>query len=491
MAAAQARGSARDPRVVIIGAGMSGLLMGIRLKQAGIDDFVILEKAADLGGTWRENTYPGIACDIPSHFYSYSFAPNPGWSHWFAPGGEIKDYFASVAQAHGLPARIRYNSEVAEARRSDGTWRIRCTDGTEMEADMVVAATGVLHHPRMPDIPGLSDFRGACFHSAQWRHDEPLDGRRIGVIGTGSTATQITAALVPRAGQLSLFQRTAQWVFPLPNPEHSRFARWCFRRLPGAGRAWYHLTRLLFQWTFSRAVLGHNLAHRMLAGIARRNLERSVRDPALRERLRPDYEPFCKRLIISPDFYDKIQQPNAELVTAPIERVEAEGVRTTDGRLHALDVLVLATGFEAQRYVRPLQLINEHDETLEEAWSGGARALRSVAVPGFANFFMVAGPYTPVGNYPLIQTSEIQADYIMAFVERFRNGEASRFEARPEALERFVRDMDAGSERTIWRTGGCQSWYLDERGRISMWPWSFERFRREMRRPQWQEYTVS
>lgn len=303
-----------------------------------------------------------------------------------------------MAQAHGLPARIRYNSEVADARRGDGTWRIRCTDGTEMEADMVVAATGVLHHPRMPDIPGLSDFRGACFHSAQWRHDEPLDGRRIGVIGTGSTATQITAALVPRVGRLSLFQRTAQWVFPLPNPE---------------------------------------------------------------------------------------------LVTLPIERVEAEGVRTADGHLHALDVLVLATGFEAQRYVRALQLINERGETLVAAWSGGARALRSVAVPGFANFFMVAGPYTPVGNYPLIQTSEIQADYIMAFVERFRNGEASRFEARPEALERFVRDMDAGAERTIWRTGGCRSWYLDERGRISMWPWSFERFRREMRRPQWQEYSVS
>lgn len=482
---------ARDPRVVIVGAGMSGLLMGIRLQRAGIHDFTILEKAASLGGTWRENTYPGIACDIPSHFYSYSFAPNPGWSHWFAPGDEINDYLERVADEHGVRQKVQYRKEVAEARRQGDGWHILCTDGTELDADIIVAATGVLHHPNVPKIPGLKDFAGACFHSAQWDHTVPLDGRRVGVIGTGSTAAQITAALVPRVSRFSLFQRTAQWIFPLPNPPHSRFAKWCFRNVPGAGKLWYHLTRLAFQWSFSRAVLGHNLQHRVLSWIARRNLEKNVRDPQLRERLRPDYEPFCKRLIISPDFYDKIQQPNAELVTSAIDRIEADGVRTKDGTLHALDVLVLATGFEAQRYVRPLQLINEQGATLEQAWADGARALRSVAMPGFPNFFMVAGPYTPVGNYPLISTSEIQVDYIMAFVERFRRGEAQRFEARPEALERFVQDMDEGSQQTIWRTGGCHSWYLDARGRVTMWPWSFERFRREMRQPRWDEYQLS
>lgn len=479
------------PRVIIIGAGMSGLLMGIRLQQAGVTDFEILEKSHKLGGTWRENTYPGIACDIPSHFYSYSFAPNPGWSHWFAPGEEIQAYFERVAADYGLPERIRYNTEGAEARHDGKQWHVRCTDGSTYSADILIAATGVLHHPHSPEIPGLEDFQGACFHSARWDHSVPLEGRRVGVVGTGSTAAQITSALTPKVARFSLFQRTAQWIFPLPNPQHSGFAKWCFRHLPGVGKLWYHLTRLSFQWSFSRAVLGHNLPHRILSAIARRNLDKSVRDPELRERLRPDYEPFCKRLIISPDFYDKIQRDNAELVTSPIERVEAGGIRTADGTLHELDVLVMATGFHAQRYVRPMQLINAQGRTLDDAWANGAKALRSVAVPGFPNYFMVAGPYTPVGNYPLISTSEIQVDYIMAFVERFKRGELHQVEAKEDALQSFVRDMDQGAAGTIWRTGGCNSWYLDANGNVTMWPWSFERFQREMRRPQWEEFSVS
>lgn len=485
------RRTVREPRVVIIGAGMSGLLMGIRLQQAGVTDFVILEKAASLGGTWRENTYPGIACDIPSHFYRYSFAPNPDWSHWFSPGGEICDYLDKVAKSHALPQHIVYNKEAIDARHDGTRWHLRCTDGSTFDADILVAATGVLHHPKMPEIKGLADFKGACFHSARWEHDAKLADKRIGVIGTGSTAAQITSAVVPEAAHFTLFQRTAQWIFPLPNPQHSRFMQWCFRRVPGLTWLAYHVNRLTFQWTFSRAVLGRNLQHRLMSAIARRNLKRSVRDPALREQLRPDYEPFCKRLIISPDFYEKIQAPNAELVTAGIDRVEADGVRTIDGRLHELDVLVLATGFEAQRYVRPMQLINARGETLDAAWADGPRALHSVSMPGFPNYFMVAGPYTPIGNYPLITTSELQADYIMAFVQAFRRGELAQAEARPEALAAFVQDMEDGSRRTIWRTGGCSSWYLDANGRVSMWPWSFERFQREMRRPHWDDYVLS
>lgn len=490
-AASAAESVRRPPRVVIVGAGMSGLLMGIRLKQAGIESFEILEKAERIGGTWRDNTYPGVACDIPSHLYTYSFEPNPHWSHWFSPGSEIQRYFEHVAKKYGLMPHIHFGRETTAARFGDGVWRVRCADGSTTEGDILVTATGVLHQPNIPAIPGLEDFAGACFHSARWDHDAELDGKRIGVIGTGSTATQITSALVDRAARFTLFQRTPQWIFPMPNPQHSGALRGILSRFPGLARVLFETLRVTFQKTFARAPIGDNVQHRVLAAIARRNLRRSVRDPELRARLTPDYEPFCKRLVFSPDFYEKIQRPNAELATTAIERIEPEGVRTRDGRLHELDVLVLATGFKAHEYVRPMQVINEAGRSLDQAWADGAQAHRTVAMPGFPNYFMLVGPYTPIGNFPVTATSELQVDYVMQFVRRFARGECDRVEPKPAALTEFNAAVRDGMEGTIWVTGGCQSWYLGPQGRPTMWPWTFERFRRDLREPNWDEYVLS
>jgi cation diffusion facilitator CzcD-associated flavoprotein CzcO len=484
--------TAREPRVVIIGAGMSGLLMGIRLLEAGIRTFQILEKADRVGGTWRDNRYPGIACDVPSHLYSYSFEPNPQWSHWFSPGEEIQRYFERIADRRQLADHLRLKTRAIAAHWANGQWSVRCEDGAVLQADFLVAATGVLHHPSVPELPGLDTFAGARFHTARWDASVPLDGKRVGVIGTGSTATQITSALVPRVARLSLFQRTPQWIFPIWNPQYSRFTQAVLRRVPGASKLMYHALRLFFQWTFARAVIDtRNLQHRLLAWIARRNLENSVRHPALRDRLRPAYEPGCKRLVFSTDFYEKVQQPNAELVTAAIDRIEPAGVRTKDGRLHELDVLVLATGFQAQSYVRPMRLTTEAGADLDTAWKSGPEALRTMTVPGFPNYFMMVGPYTPIGNFPLISTSEIQARYVMAFVERFLRGDASRFEPRPEALAEFNREVGEAMPRTVWIAGGCSSWYLGASGRPALWPFSFERYAREMRAPRWDEYVVT
>jgi len=478
--------------VVIIGAGMSGILMGIRLLEAGIRSFQILEKADRVGGTWRDNRYPGIACDIPSHLYSYSFEPNPQWSHWFSPGEEIQRYFERTAERHRLSDRIKLNARAIAAHWANGRWSVRCENGDELEADFLIAATGVLHNPSVPKLPGLPTFRGASFHTARWDESVPLDGKRIGVIGTGSTATQITSALVPRVAKLSLFQRTPQWIFPIWNLRYSRITQAILRSVPGASKLMYHALRVYFQWTFARAVIDtRNFQHRVLAWITRRNLEKSVRDPALREKLRPSYEPGCKRLVFSTDFYEKIQEPNAELVTSAIERIEPRGVRTADARLHELDVLVLATGFEAQAYVRPMRLTTEAGADIDQVWKSGPEALRTVTVPGFPNYFMMVGPYTPIGNFPLISTSEIQASYVMAFIERYRRGDATRFEPRVDALAEFNREVSEGLPRTVWIAGGCSSWYLGASGRPALWPFSFERYAREMRAPRWDEYVVT
>ena len=477
-------------RFVVIGAGMAGVLSGIRLRQAGHDDWVIYEKGASVGGTWRENTYPGLACDVPSHIYCYPFEPNPEWSHRFSPGAEIRQYFEGVARKYGILPRIEFEQEVDRLEFTDGRWRIELKSGKRDVADVVIAATGVLHHPMIPDIEGLDRFEGACFHSARWDHSVPLDGRRVGVVGTGSTAVQLTGALVPRVAKLSLFQRTPQWIAPQENPAYCEEERAKFR---GDREAFGRMAAEMasaFIATFANGVVDANSSQmKNLEAVCRENLENSVADPVLREKLRPNYRAACKRLIMSGDFYPAIQQPNAELVTAGIECVEPRGVRTNDGRLHELDVLALATGFRVDRFLRPIRVKGRDGVDLEDVWKERPNAYLSISIPNFPNLFMLNGPNGPVGNFSLITIADMQLHYVLQLVEELRTGRAREISASASAMARFGEESDQAARNTIWATG-CRSWYLDSRGIPAVWPFTYQRFTEEMARPRLDHYDL-
>lgn len=471
--------------MAVIGAGMSGLLMAVKLRQAGIRDVVIFEKAADVGGTWRENRYPGLGCDVPSHLYTYSFEPNPDWSHRFAAGPEIRAYFQRFADKYRLRPCIRFGTEIIEAERTLQGWSVRTACGETHEVDFLVSACGVLHHPRHPEIEGLDSFAGTAFHTARWPDDLDLDGQRVGVIGTGATSIQLVPQLQQVAAHVSVFQRTPQWVMPVRNEAYTDAQRARLRRHPWLTELLYRGYGQLFRF-MSKAVLGNPLLLGLLARGARKNLEQ-VADPELRRKLTPDYEVGCKRLIMSADYYPAVQQPNVEVIVEPIARVTPAGVETTDGARHACDVLVLATGFHAHNYMRPMRLIGEGGVTIDELWKGGPRAYRTVALPGFPNFFMLMGPHSPIGNYSLIDIAERQAGYVMQCVERWMTGEVNALAPQAGATRAYNRTLERSFEGTVWLTG-CQSWYLDEGGLPNVWPFPYGEFCRQMRRPQWEEF---
>ena len=480
-----ARPARRPLRFAIVGAGMSGIQAAIKLHEAGYRDVTIYEKADRLGGTWRENTYPGIACDVPSHLYTYSFEPNPSWSHRFSPGDEIQAYFEGVAHRYGIDACIRYGAEITRCEYRDGRWRLEGRDGRRDEADVVIAATGVLHHPNPPDIPGLDTFAGTAFHSARWNHAVPLADKRVGVIGTGSTAVQIVSAIVGSVARLSLFQRTPQWIMPLDNPPYSQAEQREFSEHPdviGHMRAEMSKT---FADNFSNAVVNADSPQmKLIEAVCLANLENNVKDPAMREKLRPNYRAACKRLIVSADFYQAIQQPNAQLVTEGIERIEPRGVRTHDGQLHELDVLVLATGFRADRFMRPTEVVGRDGQRLDDVWRQRPVAYLSVSIPGFPNLFMLNGPNGPVGNFSLIEVAELQTQYILQLVEPLRDGICREVAPTAAATAQFDTDRVAATRGTVWSTG-CRSWYLDDRGIPASWPWTMDRFRQVMAKPDW------
>jgi cation diffusion facilitator CzcD-associated flavoprotein CzcO len=469
---------------------MAGILAAIRLREAGHDDVVVYEKADRLGGTWRENTYPGLSCDVPSHFYSYSFAPNPDWTHRFSPGAEILAYFEDVARRWKVDALVRYGREVTRCAFERGRWRLALSDGSSDEADFVVAATGVLHHPAHPEIAGVADFAGPCFHSARWDHAVTIAGKRVGVVGTGSSAIQIVGAIVDEVAELRLFQRTPQWVAPMENPAYTDDEKAEFRRSPAAmqeireaiGRALTDGFANVLSDATSPVLQG---IHDMCVA----HLERSVRDPVLRERLRPSYRAACKRLIVSDRFYEAIQRPNATLVTDPIDRIEPAGVRTCDGVLHPLDVLVLATGFRVDRFVRPMRVVGDRGVLLDDVWAGGPFAYMTLAVPDFPNFYLLNGPNGPVGNFSLIEVAELQMAYVLQMIERVRAGAARAMSPSHAAAARFDAERRRAGTSTIWNTG-CKSWYLDDSGLPTAWPFTFDRFRAEMARPRYEDWAA-
>lgn len=481
---------AGELRIIIIGAGVSGILAAIRLQQEGYRNFVVFEKEHRIGGTWRDNTYPGVACDIPSHLYCYSFAPNPEWSRQYAPGAEIQQYLERVVRDFNIERHIRFGEEVTRCEFSNARWHIETRSGHWDVADVLIVATGVTHQPHIPELPGLASFGGTAFHSARWNHHATIDGTRVGVIGTGSSAVQIVSAVTSRAARLKLFQRTPQWIMPQEGVTYSDEDRAQFRAHP---ETLAHMRRSIerrFVENFSDAVIDvHSPRLQAIEKMCLDYLEAQVPDSALRERLRPNYRAACKRLVVSSDFYQAIQQPNAELITNGIEAVEPQGIRTQDGELHALDVLILATGFRTNAFIRPAQVVGTDGRTLEHAWTPRPTAYLCVAVPSFPNFFMLNGPNGPVGNYPLIEVAELQMNYVLQLIDLLRRQQCRTISPSHVSTQAFEAERVAATKNTVWTTG-CHSWYLDKDGVPASWPWPISRFREQMAQPKLEAYDL-
>jgi cation diffusion facilitator CzcD-associated flavoprotein CzcO len=481
----------RNLRFIIIGAGMAGILAGIKLKEAGYDDVVIYEKADRVGGTWRENTYPGLTCDVTSHSYTYAFAPNPDWSREYPAGPEIFGYFDSVSRKYGVDKFIRFNEEVVSCVYDSGKWHLRTKNGGEDTADFLIGATGVLHHPSYPDIKGLDSFEGALFHSSRWDHSVPLDGQRIGVIGTGSTGVQIITALADRAANLKHFQRTAQWIRPTVNAVYSEEEKVAFRNNPALIEEIRNSPEYdanIRYW--SKAITDASSPEMaMVEAMLLQNLEDSVKDPVLRERLRPNYRAGCKRMVISPDYYEKVQRPNVEIVTDAIEAVEAKGIRTKDGVLHELDVIVLATGFKADQFLRPMNVVGRDGVKVNDIWQTRPTAYLGISLAGFPNLFMLNGPTAPVGNFSLIDVAEHQVDYILQLVSLVRTGTYREISVTPDAMEDYEARRLEASKQTIFASG-CKSWYIGSDGLPSIWPWTYDHFTEEMVKPRLDDFDL-
>lgn len=478
-------------RFAIIGGGMAGILSAIKLQKAGYKNYTIYEKADSLGGTWRENTYPGIACDVPSHFYCYNFEPNPEWSHACSPGQEILEYFQMVAKKYGVTENVRFGTEVSRLEYDNGSWQLETKNGDREIVDIVISASGVLHHPFYPDIPGIDSFKGDTFHTARWDHNVALAGKRIGIIGTGSSAIQIVGDLADKASKLVQFQRTAQWIMPRDNPAYTDEEKRTFRENPETMDAIRTEQAEMSEGGFSAAVVGENPgALAAIEALTLANLEDNVKDPVLREKLRPDYTAACKRLIMSANYYDAIQHPNAELVTESIQCIEPTGVRTTDGHLHEFDVLVIATGFKVDQFMRPINVVGVNGVTLEDAWIDRPSAYLSVSVPGFPNLALLNGPNGPVGNFSLIDVADIQLDYFLQLVDLIRDGRCIGFTAKKDAAENFESERVEATKKTVW-VSGCNSWYLDDRGVPAVWPWSMGRFRAIMEKPDLDDFDLA
>ncbi|BDH55116.1 NAD(P)/FAD-dependent oxidoreductase [Tsukamurella sp. PLM1] len=459
-----------EPRVVVIGAGVAGISTAHVLQQNGFTDWVVLEKGSDVGGVWYWNHYPGLTCDVPSQIYQFAFAPKADWERVWATGPQIQQYHRDVVDRLGLRDRIRCDTEVLAAEFDDvsGTWTLTLNTGETMVADFVVCATGVLHNPSIPDIEGLADFDGDVVHTARWDDSLVTDGRRIAVIGTGSTGVQVVSALQPKAAHLTHFVRSPQWVLwaPMWLPQLGLVSE-AFKRVPGLLDQ-THRALLWASGILADVVTTPSWRRRAVQAYARLSLRAQVPEP-LREGLRPDDEPLCKRQVVSGSYYRAVKARNASLVTEGISRVEPAGVRTADGALHEADLLVLATGFRAHDYMRPMRVTGRDGITLDAAWADGPRAYRMTAIPGLPNLFTVLGPNSPTGSISLQYSADLTAKYIAQWLDRFRRGEIDRVEVTEEATAEFNRQVAEAMGPTVWNTG-CNSWYLTEGGGIDLWP---------------------
>ncbi|WP_418002805.1 flavin-containing monooxygenase [Mycobacterium sp. PDNC021] len=478
-----------DPTIVIIGAGIAGITAAITFKRAGFDRFVILEKGSDVGGVWHWNRYPGIACDVPSFVYQFSFALKPDWSRIWSDGDEIQRYHRDVVDRFGLREHLRLNAEVVAAEFCDPDWKITLADGTSLTADFVVAATGVLHHPFIPDIPGLSDFQGAVVHSARWDDSVETSRRKIAVIGSGSTAVQLVSALQPEAAHLTQFSRSPQWVMWAPTDLlQSRLMTRILASAPLVNRK-LHDAGLWATGLLADVVLRPTWRRRLVQRFARWSLRAQIHDKELRRKLTPDYQPLCKRQVLSGTYYQAIAAPNAKLVTDSITHITESGVATADGAHHNVDTIVLATGFHPHNYMRPMNLRGRAGVTIDEAWVNGPRAYRMTAIPGFPNLFTVLGPNSPTGSISLQYSAELTAQYITHWLRKFRDGQLLTVEVTEEATERFNDAVVSAMGPTVWNTG-CNSWYFTDQKTIDLWPFDRKAMCRMLEKPDERDFIV-
>jgi cation diffusion facilitator CzcD-associated flavoprotein CzcO len=478
-------------RVAIIGAGFGGLGAGIRLRNAGLTSFVILERADSVGGTWRDNSYPGCACDVPSHLYSFSFAPNPGWTRSFSGQPEIWQYLDDVTQRYALGSHIRLGTDVRQARweAPAGRWRLETSRGS-LTADVLISATGPLCEPAIPDITGLASFPGEVFHSARWNHGYELAGKRVAVVGSGASAIQIIPRIQPSLRRLVLFQRTPAWVLPRRDRRISSTERWLYRHIPPTqqiARLGIYASREVTVGAFLKRPEILRRAQRM----ALRHLAESVTDPALRATLTPDYVMGCKRILLSNDYYRALVAPNAEVIPAGLAKVDGALATAQDGSAREVDAIVFATGFRATDAPMAEHVYGADGTTLAESWGGDMRALRGTTIPGFPNLCLVIGPNTGLGHSSMIHIIESQLAYILDYLKALDRPGVRALDARPDARDRWCADIERRMATTVWATGGCVSWYLNAAGRNpTLWPGSTLRFRRATRRVDLTEYTA-
>jgi cation diffusion facilitator CzcD-associated flavoprotein CzcO/acetyl esterase/lipase len=478
------------PRVAIIGAGFGGIGLGMTLKRAGIDSFEIFEKAEGIGGVWRDNTYPGAACDVPSHLYSFSFEPNPDWSRRYSPQPEILDYLERCVEKYGIGPNLRLGTEVSRAQFDEGSgrWRIETAGGETVEADVLVSACGQLSRPALTRIEGSDRFAGPIFHTARWDHGVKLDGKRVAVIGTGASTIQVVPAIAERVGQLDVYQRSAPYVIPKKDRPYMPWERRLFRWFPPA-RLFARFTQWLLFEVFISAFNQFRAVGRLVARMFERNLDDQVSDPELKRALTPDHVLGCKRVLISPDYYPTLERPNVELVTQGVRELTKRGVVADDGTERPVDVIVLSTGFESNRFLSPMEIRGRGGLDLNEVWRDGAKAYLGMTVAGFPNLFVMYGPNTNLGSGSIIFQLESQMAYIADAVERLRRT-GGWLSVRPDVQEAFDREMQSRLSTSVWQTG-CNNWYVDEHGRnTNNWPGFTLEYRRRTRRLDPSDYEI-
>jgi cation diffusion facilitator CzcD-associated flavoprotein CzcO len=463
--AEQQRAVEVDTPVAIIGAGFAGIGTAIRLKQAGIESFVMFERAEQVGGTWRDNDYPGAACDVPSHAYSLSFEPHPGWSRKFSPAPEIQAYLVGLAEKWRLHEHLRLGVEIREARFDEerGFWTLTTGTGEQTTARVVVSGVGGLVDPAPPDIKGLQSFRGELFHTARWNHDYDLMGKRVAVIGTGASAVQVVPAIAPQVAALTVFQRTPSWVVPKRDAVYSERTRQRLARFPLLLRASrllkYWLSELMGPMVFLDSPRLSAIGERM----SLRHLEAQVKDPELRRKLRPDFQFGCKRILISDDYWSSFERDNVELVTDPIEEITPDGLRTVSGGEYPVDAIVLATGFSVGLTSAPFPVTGRGGTSLDDAWRDGAVAYQGMAVHGFPNWFILMGPNTGPGHTSVLVYTEAQIAHVLKVIRRILAGEFRQIEVRREVQQRYDARIQGRMHHMVWGSG-CNSWYLSPDG---------------------------
>lgn len=476
--------------ILIVGAGISGIGIAIRLHQEGFRDLVVLEKGASVGGTWRDNTYPGCACDVPSALYSYSFAQTPHWSRLFAAQPEIERYVVETARRFQVLPLVRFGEgvESTDWNEAERRWRVR-TARSVYSARFVISCAGYLHEPQIPRIPGLDAFPGVQFHSSRWNHQHDLRDKRVAVIGTGASAIQFVPKIQPLVKSLVLFQRTPQWILPKPDAALGRLARSALS-LPGG-------TQLLRDFLYRRleefgSAFRRPTRMRRIQALAEAHLKRAVRDPVLRQKLTPDYVLGCKRVLLSNDYYPALLQPNVEVLATGVTRIEGSTLIGQDGSRREVDTLILGTGFHVSDPPIAAHIRGAAGKSLAEIWAGSPEAYRGTTIAGFPNAFMILGPNLAIGHNSAFVVIEAQIAYIVSALTKLRAEKVTRVEVRRDAQASYNRSVQRDLTRTVWNSGGCASYYIDANGKNSVaFPWSAERMRRILARFDLENYHTS